>query len=260
MPDAPRAAWGVATSPGLVRMKNEDSIFAEYPVFVVADGVGGQAAGDVASLLVVDEFRALAAQEAITRDDVSRTIERANRSVVEAAYEAGFGGMGSTLVGIVLVDDERGSRWLAFNVGDSRLYRLFGGVLHQVTRDHSEVQFLVDEGAISPEAARSHPHRNVITRAIGAAPGVEPDYWLLVPAPGERFLVCSDGLTNELSDDAIAELLRAEADVSLAANLLVEGAVASGGHDNVSVVVVDVLEPDVLEPGVLEPGEDVAPD
>jgi serine/threonine protein phosphatase PrpC len=236
------ANWGAATNPGLVRSNNEDSVFAQFPVFVVADGMGGTAGGEVASALASEEFRALAASPHLTIDEVSRTIERANRAVVETAESvSGLAGMGTTLVGLALVEDKAESRWLAFNVGDSRIYRFAADVLTQVTTDHTEVQFLIDRGAIPPEAARTHPHRHVITRAIGTEPTVEPDYWLLPPEPGERFLICSDGLTADVDDAGIAAVLRAEADPTVAATRLVERAVASGGHDNISAVVVDVM-------------------
>jgi serine/threonine protein phosphatase PrpC len=237
------ANWGVATNPGLVRSNNEDSVFAEFPVFVVADGMGGTAGGEVASALASDEFRPLAASPHLTIDEISRTIERANRAVVETAESvSGLAGMGTTLVGLALVEDKAESRWLAFNVGDSRLYRFAAGVLTQVTRDHTEVQFLIDRGAIPPEAARTHPHRHVITRAIGADSTVEPDYWLLPPEAGERFLICSDGLTADVDDEGIAAVLREEPDPKAAATRLVERAVALGGHDNISAVVVDTMD------------------
>ena len=128
-----------------------------------------------------------------------------------AAEETGdLRGMGTTLVGITLVKDRNQDLWLVFNVGDSRLYRLFDDELELVTTDHSEVQELVEEGVISVSDAKHHAHRNVITRALGLEPSVEPDFWLLPPAPGERFLLCSDGLTSELEDDQIAGVLASE--------------------------------------------------
>jgi serine/threonine protein phosphatase PrpC len=242
------ANWGAATSPGLVRTRNEDAVLAQFPVFMVADGMGGQAGGDVASTLVSEEFRALAESAPLTIADVSRAIHAANRAVVTAAgADSALEGMGTTLVGLALVEDRDSALWLAFNVGDSRLYRYFGDVLTQVTTDHSEVQALVDEGAISAEAARVHANRNVITRAVGVYTSVEPDFWLLPPVPGERFLICSDGLSNEVDDDTIAGFLGGGADPAVTATRLVERAVANGGHDNISAVVVDLLRID--EPG-----------
>jgi PPM family protein phosphatase len=234
--------WGVATSQGLVRENNEDALFAQFPVFVVADGMGGQAGGEIASGIASEEFRTLASRGVLTIADVDRAIAQANETVRKTAgTSAGLANMGTTLVGLALVEDHEESRWLAFNVGDSRLYRLFGGAFTRLTTDHSEVQALVDEGTISEDAARSHPNRNIITRAIGIDASVEPDFWLLPPVPGERFLVCSDGLTNEVPDGAIAAIMAEEADPGTAATRLVERAVAAGGHDNISTIVVDVL-------------------
>ena len=235
------ANWGVATHPGLVRSTNEDAVLAHYPVFLVADGMGGQAGGEVASHLVSEEFRRLADASPLTVDDVRVAIERANDVVVEAASATrGLAGMGTTLVGLAVVDADAEPCWLAFNVGDSRCYRLVAGELTQVTTDHSEVQILIEQGAITPEAARSHPHRNVITRAIGGGRTVDPDFFPLRPEAGERFLVCSDGLTVDVPDDTIAEVLRTEPDPRTAAARLVGLAVSAGGHDNVTVLVVDV--------------------
>jgi protein phosphatase len=236
------ANWGVATNPGLVRPNNEDAVFAELPVFVVADGMGGQAGGEVAAQLASEVFRSLASSSRLSFDDVRAAIERANEAVVDAATSThGLAGMGTTLVGLALVSVEDEQHWLAFNIGDSRCYRFFEGALTQVTTDHSEVQMLVERGAITPEAARSHPHRNVITRAIGAGHTVDPDFFLLVPAPGERFLVCSDGLTVDVEDEAIASVLASVPDPQDAAGRLVDLAVAAGGHDNVTVLVVDTV-------------------
>jgi protein phosphatase len=148
--------------------------------------------------------------------------------------------MGTTLVGIALVGGEGDERWMAFNVGDSRLYRLADGSLTQVSRDHSEVQELLDEGAISESEARRSPVRNVVTRAIGTSETLDVDYWMLDPEPGERFMICSDGLTSELTKDQMIVTLLESPDPAMAANRLVEQALAAGGHDNVSVIVVDV--------------------
>jgi serine/threonine protein phosphatase PrpC len=235
-------SWGVATDVGLVRAHNEDASFAQFPVFVVADGMGGHAAGEVASGLASREFGDLAGHEVLTIDEISQAIKRANEAIVAAAGTAQeLEGMGTTLVGISLVKDREQDLWLVFNLGDSRLYRMFEGDLELVTTDHSEVQELVDEGVISTSDARHHAHRNVITRALGIENSVEPDFWLLSPVPGERFLLCSDGLTSEVEDQDIADLLRSESEASVAATRLVEQAVARGGRDNVTVVVVDVL-------------------
>jgi serine/threonine protein phosphatase PrpC len=233
--------WGSATSTGLVRRNNEDVVFADFPVFVVADGMGGAAAGEVAAALASEAFHQLAGVE-LSVDDVSQAIGRANQSVVDTARaREECAGMGTTLVGLALVNNGETDVWFAFNVGDSRLYRYFEGALQQVSTDHTEVQVLVDRGLISAEEARSNPHRHVITRVIGVDTTVQPDIWLLTPVAGERFVICSDGLTGDVEDDRIAGVLATETDATGAAQRLVEIAVAAGGHDNVSVVVVDVL-------------------
>jgi protein phosphatase len=234
--------WGSATNVGLVRTDNEDSYLAEFPVFAVADGMGGHAAGEVASAIAVERLRGLLGNGPATVETVSAALHDANKVVVrQAADVPSESGMGSTIVGLVVVEEDSQPYWLAFNVGDSRLYRLFDGTLTQVSVDHSEVQELVDLGAMTQEDARSSAQRNVITRAIGIAERLEPDFWILPPARGERFLICSDGLSNEVDDDAIAATLSERDEPSVIANRLVEKAVAAGGRDNVTVVIVDVV-------------------
>ena len=236
------ATWGSATSIGLVRANNEDAVLADFPVFIVADGMGGAAAGEVASALASAAFRELGGADELSVATVSQAIELANRSVVEAAASIqGWAGMGTTLVGLALVREGDRDAWFAFNVGDSRLYRFYEGELAQVTKDHSEVQALIDRGVISAEEARSNPHRHVITRVVGIDSTVEPDCWMMPPVAGERFLICSDGLTGDVDDDGIAAVLASEPDPSAAAARLVETAVGSGGRDNITVVVVDVV-------------------
>jgi serine/threonine protein phosphatase PrpC len=250
--------WGSATDVGLVREHNEDAFFAQFPVFVVADGMGGRAAGEVASGLTSKRFRELASGGPITVDEVNRALVDANGLVHDhSGTAAQLDGMGTTAVGLVHVTDKLQDLWLVFNVGDSRLYRLYQGTLEQVTTDHTEVQEMIDLGSISPDEAKVHPLRHVITRAVGTDDLVDPDIWLLTPVPGERFLLCSDGLTGEVTDAAIAEVLASEGDPALAAVRLVEKAVASGGHDNVTVVVVDVFADDQEDLRDTAPGRSV---
>jgi serine/threonine protein phosphatase PrpC len=239
---------GAVTAAGAVRENNEDSLLAEFPVFVVADGMGGHAGGEVASECASEAFRDLAGRLGITIKDILGAIDRANETIIATAgADASLAGMGTTLVGLALVVDQGEERWIAFNVGDSRLYRLSDGVLQQVSTDHSEVQEMVDEGSITAEQARVHPLRNVVTRVLGVDLRMEPDYWLLTPVDGERFLLCSDGLNGEVGDDAIRDTLVRQARPAAAANRLVEQAMASGGHDNISVVVVDVQATETTE-------------
>ena len=231
-------SWGSATDRGKVRRLNEDSLLAYPPVFLVADGMGGHAAGDVASRLVVEEFSQLAGRSTASADDVHacfhRTADRLKDTVAVGRIA------GTTVAGVVIATHEGGAYWLVFNIGDSRVYRLVDGGLEQISVDHSVVQELVDSGAIGAEEARDHPERHVITRAVGTGEDPEPDYWLIPAGPADRLLICSDGLTSELDDDALREVLCAVPDPQEAAQQLVAGALRAGGRDNVTVVVVDV--------------------
>jgi protein phosphatase len=211
-------------------------------VFVVADGMGGHAAGEVASGLVAAEFERLAGEAPVTTDAVLETITRANAAILAEAVRSGdYRGMGTTVVGLALVTDGGAERWLAFNVGDSRLYRAYDGVLERVSVDHSEVQELLDAGKITVAQSRIHPRRNIITRALGSDPAPPADSWLLEPVRGERFLLCSDGLSNELDDEEIFAVLSAPGCAEALAARLVDEAVAAGGRDNVTAIVVDVV-------------------
>jgi PPM family protein phosphatase len=236
-------AYGCVTHRGRVRDHNEDSVFASGGVFVVADGLGGHAAGDVASRIAVEELGGLASGNGpVEPDDVRAAFRAADARVRELEDDGGAPlGAGTTVVALVEVQHSGRPAWLVANIGDSRIYRFSGGDLVQVSVDHSLVQELVDGRLLSPEAARHHPQRNVITRALGTVAGPGPDYWLLEPTAGERLLLCSDGLTNEVEDDDIRKVLTAEPDPVAAADRLVEAALEAGGRDNVSVVLVDVL-------------------
>ncbi|HEV2886646.1 MAG TPA: PP2C family serine/threonine-protein phosphatase [Jatrophihabitans sp.] len=243
--------WGSATDVGRVRTLNEDSLLAVPGLFVVADGMGGHAAGEVASQLAVAEFARLAEQAPMRAEDLTETVRRANEHILSASAERDDRlGMGTTLTGVGVVGSEQGEQLAVFNVGDSRVYRFTEGKLGQLTVDHSAVQELVDAGRLTAQAARSHPRRNVVTRSLGSHPSPAPDVWLVRPVAGDRFLVCSDGLTGELEDPAIAEVLAANPDPQAAADQLVSQAVAVGGHDNVTVVVLDVVEVLAAEPSL----------
>ena len=226
-----------ATSPGRVRRVNEDSYLALPPLFAVADGMGGHGAGDLASRLAVDTLTSAARARPLTADGVLAALDAANRAIV--TYE-GAKGMGTTITGLALLETGGGGHLMVFNVGDSRVYRLVEGRLNQVTVDHSEVQELVLAGVITRDQARVHPRRNIVTRALGTDPGPRPDYWLLPANAGDRFLVCSDGLYTEVPDDRIAVLL-ASGSPQVAAAALVAAAEDAGGHDNVTVIVIEVV-------------------
>ena len=235
--------WGAVTDVGRVRKLNEDSVLAMSPVFVVADGMGGHAAGEVASALTVEVFGALATLDgALTSTDIRTALRTANEVIARtAASSEATAGMGTTAVGLAIVRTDGSDSLCAFNLGDSRLYRLSDGLLRQLSKDHSLVQELVDSGEISEEQAKIHKQRNVITRMLGSAEPVEPDVWFIPAIVGDRYLVCSDGLTTELGDDQISSTLTEFRDARIAAGRLVESALANGGRDNVTVIVIDVV-------------------
>jgi protein phosphatase len=240
-------AWGLATDVGHSRSVNEDSALAAAALFVVADGMGGHAAGDVASGLVIDRFRSLsedATDDGPLRDvdAMLRVIDDANSQIFTAGAAAGdAASMGTTIVGLALVENGPSVSWLVVNVGDSRAYRYFAGELELLSTDHSYVQELVDAGRISSGDARRHPQRNVVTRALGMEPVVSTDVWVREPIVGERFVLCSDGLSSELDDESIAVLAGSDSEPEQLAAALVAAALDHGGRDNVTVLIVDVV-------------------
>jgi PPM family protein phosphatase len=233
-------AWGAATDVGLRRSLNEDSFLAAPPLFLVADGMGGHQAGEVASATVIDEFARLAGRPSLSIDEVQSAL-RVARDRVESLPPGGGAGAGTTLAGVSIADVDGEGYWLAVNLGDSRTYRLSDGVLEQVSVDHSVVQELIDSGQLDAATAARDARRNVITRAIGAGSDSEPDYWLLPAEEGDRILICSDGLPTEIDDALIDHVLRSEAHPQAAADRLVREAVAAGGRDNVTALVVDAV-------------------
>ena len=243
--------YGAATDVGRVRETNEDAQLALPPVFVVADGMGGHHAGDVASGIVVEEFARLVGLEADPANGaqaINEALATCQQRIHEyAARQPNAGPVewyaGTTAVVALLVHAADGPHWLLANVGDSRVYRLVGETLDQVSVDHSLVQELVDAGRISREQAAQHPERNVVTRALGGPDeGTEPDFFLLPVSLVDRLLLCSDGVTEMVDDDTIARLL-AEGSPQQAADALVAAAVAAGGVDNATAVVVEAAEP-----------------
>ena len=243
-----------ASDVGMVRSLNEDSFLSSPPVFVVADGMGGHAHGDLASAAVVRVFSERHAGQSVTSpEEVIASLQAANLAVraisVDASDEASMAG--TTTTGIALVDGVNGTHsWMAFNVGDSRIYRWHSDTLEQISVDHSAVQELVDQGQITRSEADVHPERNVVTRALGVDDEVEPDIWLLPVGGQQRFLLCSDGLTKELSEAAITAVLSDGAvDGTSLATRLVAAALESGGNDNVTVIVVDA-DWEIVQEGV----------
>ncbi|MCS3492507.1 protein phosphatase [Arthrobacter sp. JUb119] len=239
-----RFSHGQATDRGLRRALNEDSLLASERLLAIADGMGGHEAGEIASALCLKILSA-GFQDAGTNLDpetLDALLLEADRSIVEA----GSGRAGTTLTGAVLIDartssgQEEQPELLVFNVGDSRTYLWAQGLLQQVSIDHSEVQELMDIGQLDAAQAATHPRRHVITRALGINANSQPDYWLVPLAGHERILVCSDGLSSEVGDAAIQEILSRFPDPQQASEELVQAAIDAGGRDNISVIVADV--------------------
>ena len=229
--------YGCATDVGRLRSQNQDRLLARDGLFLVADGMGGQPAGEVASALAVAELAGLAEPgRELDVTDLVEAVQQANaRLLDEGQHDPERYGLGTTLTGVIRLAD---GQWAILNIGDSRVYRFADGRLEQLTTDHSAVQQLVDAGLLDPQAALHHPRRNVVTRSLGIQPPPVPDIELRRPEPGERFVICSDGLTNELSDGEIAAVLTTYEDPQRAAEALVAQAVTAGGRDNVTVIVV----------------------
>ena len=243
--DQPAVRWGAATHVGLVRAGNEDAYVSEPMVFGVADGMGGHQAGEVASEIAARIIRDRLGTGASNVGVVVASVVEANASIYQAAHASvDHQGMGTTLTALVVMraDETNVARFALVNVGDSRTYLLRNGELHRATIDHSYVQELVNTGHISEDEARTHPRRNIVTRALGIEPTVRVDTWLVPMVHGDRFILCSDGLVDEVPDHDIAAIAIAAADPQAAAEQLVAKANANGGRDNTTVVVVDVLQ------------------
>lgn len=243
--------WGAATDTGRVREANEDAYLAEPLVFAVADGMGGHQAGEVASAMAADVLRERLATGAPSTEVMEAAVVEANAAIFQTARRnSSQMGMGTTLTALAVVPatDSTPTQLALANVGDSRTYVLAQGRLRRATIDHSYVQELLATGHITEEEARHHPRRNIVTRALGIEPSVRVDSWLLPLVRGERYILCSDGLVDEVDDDAIAAIARQHDDPQTAADQLVAAALANGGRDNVTVVVVDVLDGAEPEP------------
>lgn len=229
-------SFGSRTDIGCLRDHNEDSLVVTPPLFAVADGMGGHAAGEVASEIAVRVLSELAPEHP-DGEALGRAIEEANRAVIQAAREGrGRQGMGTTMTAAML----EGERLVIAQVGDSRAYLLHQGKLQQLTRDHSLMADMIEAGQLTPEEARTHPNRSVITRALGSDPHTQPDLYEINVETGDRLLICSDGLSGMIFDDQIENTLRRVQDPQRCASQLVNEAIAAGGHDNVTVIVADV--------------------
>lgn len=229
--------WGARSDVGCVRGHNEDSYLVASPLFCVCDGMGGHAAGEVASAIAVETI-AKTASKAANPALLGAAIEAANAAVIEAAVNGvGKPGMGCTATA-AYVDGET----LAIaHVGDSRAYLLHEGTLIRVTRDHSYVEELVDAGEITADEARVHPNRSVITRALGSDPAMYADHFQLGVQEGDRLILCSDGLSSMVPDGDIETIATQSSTAQICTDNLVDAALAAGGSDNVTVVVVDIV-------------------
>ena len=238
-----RLRAGAATDVGRVRSVNQDRLLVHDGLWAVADGMGGHAAGDVAARVAVETLQERFDPATGTTGLVS-AIQAANAAVLDQARaDAQLRGMGTTLTVVADVSaDGGGDELVVANIGDSRAYLLQSSELSQLTADHSLVEELVRAGELTPLEAAGHPQRHIVTRALGIDAEVDVDTWTLAPHPGDRFLVCSDGLSNEVDDAGIAEVLRHVPDAQAAADRLVEMARAHGGTDNITVIVLDVLD------------------
>jgi protein phosphatase len=237
-----RLQWGSASDVGRVRSNNQDARITTERVLAVADGMGGHRGGEVASQIALEVLPISFTEP--SRDALVEAAHVANQVVWNrAAEDPELRGMGTTLVAIAPVVDDDGNETLAWlNIGDSRLYLLRDGELDQVSEDHSLVEEMVRDGRISADEARGHPQRNILTRALGIDQQPEVDSDFINPYAGDRYLLCSDGLFNEVDEQRIASTLRRLADPEQAAQELVRLALEGGGRDNITVVVADVVD------------------
>jgi protein phosphatase len=239
--------WGATTDVGMVRQQNEDAYSAEESLYIVADGMGGHNAGEVASALAVATVRAGAKSGIHSTEQFRELVQQANTAIYTASLDDSTqSGMGTTLTAMAVVPGEE-PKVLVANVGDSRTYLFRGGALTRLSIDHSYVQELVNEGILTPEEARVHPRRNIVTRAMGIERSVMVDVFTHLVRTGDRIVLCSDGLVDEVPDTDIATVLSQHSDAQETAEALVLVANANGGRDNTTVVVVDILD-DISEP------------
>ena len=248
---------GVATDTGNVRPQNEDAYVASDHLFAVADGMGGHNAGEVASALATTLLLERAVGQTLTPEWFVNAITAINRTIHESAAESTERrGMGTTICALALVNPQgettEPQQVALANVGDSRIYLWRAGTFRQLSVDHSYVQELVTEGLITEEEARVHPRRNIVTRALGIDDRVAVDSWLIPLFAGDRFVLCSDGLVDEVPTADIAALAAQQREPQMIADALVALAKRNGGRDNITVVVVDAVG-DLTQPFVGEP-------
>jgi PPM family protein phosphatase len=232
-----------ATDTGLVRATNQDALYADDALAIIADGMGGHAAGEVAAAMSIDIVRRRFSEHQSVESLVD-AIQEANTAVVSDAREnpAHFG-MGTTVIAVGITYDINGvGTPTLVHVGDSRAYQLRDGALRQLTEDHSVAEEWVRMGRLTPEEAATHPRRHQLTRGVGVEETVAIDVMSIQAAPGDRLLLCSDGLSNELDADTIARLASAPNGLEFAVESLVAAAKVAGGHDNISVILLEFDE------------------
>lgn len=229
------------TDTGRQRQANEDALLARSPLFVVADGMGGAQAGEVASLTAVRAFEE-GLPEGSPERVLTERIQVANRVIHDqAGSDPDLAGMGTTITAAVV--DTAGDRVVIGHVGDSRAYRIRDGIIQRLTRDHSLVEEMRRRGQITAAEAEDHPQRSIITRALGPEPDVDVDVQSVPAEPGDLFLLCSDGLTSMLDDDAIRQVIVRSETLDTAIRHLIDAANSAGGRDNITAILFQVEDP-----------------
>ena len=239
--------WASVTHTGRRREINQDAVLTSFPLFIVADGMGGHIGGEIASASTVDRLSAVATSGDVTPKSIEKALSRAVKDIA-GHPETTDDGTGTTVTGVYLDATTEPAHWVTLNIGDSRVYLARDGSIVQITTDHSVVQELIAAGRLSPEEAENHPYGNVITRAVGPSNGVTPDYVRLDVIDGDRFVICSDGLTKELTDYGILHFLAENADPADAVDAMLQAALENGGRDNVTIVVLDAALPSSAVP------------
>lgn len=232
-------SWAGMTHTGRRREINQDALLASYPLFIVADGMGGHIGGEIASASTVDRLGRVVDAGRVSPKAIEKALSHAVRDIASHP-ETTDDGTGTTLTGVYLDLSDGPPQWVTLNIGDSRVYLLRDGYIEQITTDHSVVQELIAAGRLSPEEAENHPYGNVITRAVGPSESVTPDYVRLDVVDADRFVICSDGLTKELTDYGIQHFLAENRDPADAVSAMMEAALENGGRDNITIIVLDV--------------------
>ena len=231
--------WAGVTHTGRRREINQDALLASYPLFIVADGMGGHIGGEIASASTIDRLGGVVTAGTVTPKAIEKALTRAVKDIASHP-ETTDDGTGTTLTGVYLDLSDEPPQWVTLNIGDSRVYLLRDDAIEQITTDHSVVQELIAAGRLSPEEAENHPYGNVITRAVGPSDSVTPDYVRLDVVDADRFVICSDGLTKELTDYGIQHFLAQNADPADAVDAMMDAALENGGRDNITIIVLDV--------------------